>query len=82
MRTTLTLDEDVSIQLRKLQAREQKSFKTLVNEVLRLGLRHVSRPAPQSKKYRTRSVDLGRCSFGSVDDVAEVLAVAEGESFR
>ncbi len=32
--------------------------------------------------YRSRAVVLGRCRFGSLDDVAEVLAVAEGESFE
>jgi hypothetical protein len=82
VRTTLTLDDDVSIQLKRVQGRVKKSFKELVNEALRLGLRQMTHPAPQSKRYRTRSADLGRCSFGSVDDVAEVLAVAEGESFR
>jgi hypothetical protein len=32
--------------------------------------------------YQTRAVDLGRCLIGSIDDVAEVLAIAEGEDFR
>ena len=32
--------------------------------------------------YQTRSVDLGRCLIGSIDDTAEVLAIAEGEDFR
>ena len=29
-----------------------------------------------------RSVDLGRCLIGSIDDAAEVMAIAEGEDFR
>ena len=33
-------------------------------------------------RFRTRSVDLGRCLLGSVDNVAEVLAVAEGDSYK
>ena len=82
MRTTLTLDEDVAVQLKRIQAKEKKSLKQLVNEALRLGLQRMTKSDPVSKRYRTRSVDLGRCSFGSVDDVAEVLAVAEGETFR
>ena len=32
--------------------------------------------------YRTRSVSLGRCLIGSIDDTAEALAIAEGENFR
>jgi hypothetical protein len=82
MRTTLTLDQDVAVQLKRLQEKEKKSLKQLVNEALRLGLQRMTKPAPVSKQHRTKSVNLGRCSFGSVDDVAEVLAVAEGESFR
>ena len=82
MRTTLTLDEDVSVQIKKLQEKQKKSFKDIVNEALRLGIRQLTQPLPPPKRYKTKSVNLGRCAFGGVDDVAEVLAVAEGETFR
>ena len=82
MRTTLTLDDDVSIQLKTLQRKQQKSFRDLVNEVLRIGLRQISAPPSGKKTFRTKTVDLGRCMYGSVDDVAEVFAVAEEKSFR
>jgi hypothetical protein len=39
-------------------------------------------PAKKRKVFQTRSVDLGSCRAPNVDNVAEVLAVAEGESFR
>jgi hypothetical protein len=40
--------------------------------------------APRRKRaaFRTGSVDLGPCLLGNVDNLAEVLAVAEGEGFR
>jgi hypothetical protein len=40
--------------------------------------------APEKKRtsFRTCSVDLGACRVGNVDNVAEVLAVAESESFK
>ena len=40
--------------------------------------------APPKKRsaFRTHSVDLGQCRAANVDNVAEVLAIAEGESFR
>ena len=82
MRTTLTLDGDVATELKRIQEKQRKSFKELVNEALRLGLRQMHKPSPNSKKYRTKTVNLGRCIFGSVDDVAEILAVGEGETFR
>lgn len=38
-----------------------------------------SRP---SVAFRTRSVDLGRVLVGSIDNIAEVLARAEGEAYE
>jgi hypothetical protein len=40
--------------------------------------------APEKKRtsFRTCSVDLGACRVGNVDNVAEILAVAESESFK
>ena len=38
--------------------------------------------AKKRSPFRTDSVDLGRCLVGNVDNVAEVLAVAEAESYR
>ena len=83
MRTTLTLDPDVAALLRRTHGSHGGSFKALVNEALRQGLRRMSAPSPdRSAHYRTPTADLGRCLHASLDDVAEVLAVAEGERFR
>jgi hypothetical protein len=82
MRTTLTLDDDVTALLKRLRKARGGRFKDLVNEALREGLRHMTVPRRQRTPFRTQSVDLGRCLLGNVDNVAEVLAVAEGESYR
>jgi hypothetical protein len=82
MRTTLTLDDDVAALLRKQQRRRKGSFKAVVNDALRLGLNQMEQAPRPRKPYRTRAVSLGRCRIGSLDDVAEALAMAEGESFR
>jgi hypothetical protein len=34
------------------------------------------------KPYVSRSVALGRCQFAILDDISEVIAVAEGDSFK
>jgi hypothetical protein len=47
MRTTLTLDDDVAILLKRLSEERQMSFRTLVNEALREGLRQLEAPASQ-----------------------------------
>lgn len=38
MRTTLTLDEDVAQQVRRLMHERRRGFKETVNELIRLGL--------------------------------------------
>ena len=82
MRTTLTLDSDVAALLRRARQTHGGSLKTVVNEALRHGLRQMTTPSTSTARCRTPAVDLGRCFPGSLDDVAEVLAVAEGERFR
>ena len=82
MRTTLTLEPDVAALAQRMQKAHGCSFKALVNEALRQGLRAMETPSERSVSYRTPSVDLGQCLVGSIDDVAEALAVAEGEGFR
>ncbi len=82
MRTTLTLDDDVAAMLERLRKAREQSLKDLVNEALRHGLKQMgARPKPR-EPFRTHAVDIGRCRIGSIDNVAEALAVAEGESFR
>jgi hypothetical protein len=81
MRTTLTLDEDVAALLRRARQSRRATLKEVVNEALRQGLRQMTAPTPPSAPYQTRTVSLGRCLVGDLDNIAEVLAVAEGENF-
>jgi hypothetical protein len=57
-------------------------FKALVNQALREGIKCMTAPAKKRSVFRTRAIDLGACRAANLDNVAEVLAVAEGESFR
>ncbi len=82
MRTTLTLDKDVAAVIERLRRTRRQSMKDIVNEALREGLKHIAAPRRKRGPFRTGSVDLGRCLLSNVDNVAEVLAVAESESFR
>jgi len=82
MRTTLTLDKDVAIALERLRKARKASLKKLVNEALRQGLEQMAAPPPRRRAPQTRPVSLGRCLVGTIDNVSEVLAIAEGESFR
>jgi len=82
MRTTLTLDDDVAKLLLRVQQSQRTSLKAVVNEALRHGLLRMASPAGPRRRFETKSVNLGECLIGNVDDVAEALAVAEGEAFR
>ena len=82
MRTTLTLDDDVAIELERLRKARDVSYKELVNETLRLGLLQMKAPGKSRKRVRTRVVDLGEPRLKNVDNIAEVLAFGEGEDFK
>jgi len=83
MRTTLTLDKDVAAALERLRKARRASLKQVVNDALRQGLGQLaSPPAKPRRPFRTRTFSLGGCLIGNVDNIAEVLALAEGEDFR
>ena len=82
MRTTLTIDDDVAATLERLRKARDASLKDLVNEALRRGLRDMGERQKRREPFRTKSVDLGRPKIGSMDNIGEVLAIAEGETFK
>lgn len=83
MRTTLTFDPDVAASLKRLRQRDPRSFKALVNDLLRKGLERLdAKPAARRAPHRTRGATLGACRIGNLDDVSEAIAVAEGEAYR
>ncbi len=82
MRTTLTLDDDVAAILKRLARTRHARLKDLVNEALRRGLASATAHPSARGTFQTTSVALGRCRTGTVDNVADALAAAEGESFR
>jgi hypothetical protein len=82
MRTTLTIDDDVAVVLERLQRSKNASLKEIVNQALRAGLEQMNAPAKPRKPFRTRSVSIGRCLIGNLDDISEVLAIAEGEDHK
>ncbi len=84
MRTTLTIDDDLARGLERLQREESLTFKATVNHVLRLGLRAVDEQTASdgTEDFETAVWHSGRCLIGSVTDVAEALAIGEGDGFR
>ena len=83
MRTTVTLDDDLAIRLERYRSQHGESFKQALNEAVRAGLGKLEEHADAVPEVtRTRPLPLGRRLAGSIDDIGEVLAIAEGENYR
>ena len=81
MRTTLTIEDDVAVELERLRRERDASLKEIVNETLRRGLRAADAPAKPRKPFRMKTFNCGELLF-PIDNVAEALAYAEGEDFK
>ena len=77
MRTTITIDDDVAVELSRIRSQRGESFKSVINDTLRAGLAHAAASRHPRRPYRTRPVSLGRCKLDSIDDIARVLAIAD-----
>jgi hypothetical protein len=78
---TLTLDEDVAVQLNRLRRARHANLKDLVNEALRRGLREMTAKPEKRKPFRTQTFNMGPPLI-SIDHVAEAIAYAEGEGYK
>jgi hypothetical protein len=80
MRTTLTLEDDVAVLLERARRERKTSLKRLINDALRIGL--TPRRPRRAPRYRIEPFHVGGCLFENLDDVAGVLAIAEGERYK
>lgn len=78
MRTTLTIDDDVAIKLKKLS--EGGQFKAVANRALRLGLQAMEEESPDPP-YET-SARPGRPLLKNLDNIAEVIAGSDKDAWR
>jgi hypothetical protein len=81
MRTTLTLDDDVTAQIERLRRKRDASLKDLVNEALRRGLRDMAAPPKKRKPFRMKTFHGGK-QLIPIDNVAEAIALIEGENYK
>jgi len=78
VRTTLTLDPDVAVQLERVRRRRGVPLKRVVNDALREGLARLDEPTP-TERFRTRTVSVGRLRLPNLDDVSAALEFAESD---
>jgi hypothetical protein len=82
MRTTLSLDDDVAIALRRLQQKSQLSWKQVINDALRAGIGALEEgKGRRPRSVRTKSVRLGTPRF-DIANLHDVLSLAEGDGRR
>jgi hypothetical protein len=82
MRTTLTIDSDVAAAIEELRRQHKLTLKEAVNQTLRHGLQRPPKSSTSGTRFRTRTVHHGQLLSGTLDNIAGVLAVIEGERFR
>ena len=82
MRTTLTIDDDVAAKLEGLRRERNICVDAIVNEALRRGLRDMDEQPKPREPFRTKSVDCGAPLISNIDNIAEVLAIIEGDAFK
>lgn len=78
MRTTLTLDPDVAVQIERLRKSRDMALKDVVNEALRRGLQEMTAKPKKKEPYQTRVHDAGELLM----DVKEALAMLDEEYDR
>ena len=82
MRTTLTIDDQIAEELKRLAFQSGRSFKEVVNESLRRGL-DSRRSAPKSRPYRIKPVSLGGPMPGvNLDKALQLAEILEDEGIR
>jgi hypothetical protein len=81
MRTTLTLDEDVSVKLNEELRKRGGNFKELVNELLRLGL-NTRRELGKAKPFKVRARSLGKQTGLDYDNIGQLLEQLEGPTHK
>jgi hypothetical protein len=78
MRTTLTLDDEVIVGIRKLQRkRPDASFKQIVNDVIRKGLE--AEVGEKRPKFTVRTFDAIPKAGLNFDNVQALLSEVEGD---
>jgi Arc/MetJ family transcription regulator len=81
MRTTITIDDDVLDRARAVASKLNTSFRSVVNQALRMGLEQVEKPV-KSRRYRTNSRAMGLNQGRNLDNIQELLAQTEREGFH
>ena len=83
MRTTLTLDDDIGVEIERLRDTQKLGLKEIVNRAMRLGLERMATTRPaKSKKFQTHVFSAKRTLLDGVVKTHDMLALGEGEDYK
>jgi predicted CopG family antitoxin len=84
MRTTVSIRDDLALELDRLRKERDLSFKQVLNEAVERGVVDMRRkPKEQHKPFRIKTFDLGRPLFNSPEELKELIAdIQEEEDLR
>jgi hypothetical protein len=82
MRKTLTLDDDVAALLARIREEKKLGMKEAINEALRFGLHQMAAPPQKRKPFKVEPFPPGEWLLPNVDDIADVVAILEGEDYK
>lgn len=72
----------MAVRLEREVRKRGDSLKAVVNDLLRAGLDAVHTQKRTARAFQTEGFDLGPSLVGSLDNIEEVLARAEGEDHQ
>ena len=81
MRTTLTLDDDVAERVHERCRKTRRSFKEVVNELLRLGLLEQAKSS-RRKPFRVHTRPLRARPGLNLDNIGELLEQIDGAAHK
>ena len=82
MRTTLSLDDDLAAKLKSEARKSGRSFRDVVNDMLRRGLAG-KQAAPAARQFKVKPKDLGAVRAGlSVNSIANLIEHIDGPLAR
>lgn len=79
MRTTLTLDDDLAMALHNKAHDEGRTFKDVVNEVIRRGL--VTKAPPKPPEYRVKAFDMGLRAGIDIANINDLLGEMDAQRY-
>ena len=84
MRTTLTLDDDIGIEIARLRDTQKLGLKEIVNRAMRLGLQHMTAARPAKRKKVKIPVFSAKHKFlgGDLVKTYDLIAFGEGEDYK